>query len=421
MILSLPTGCADNSSLLGTLAPVCPPNPSSSHLQPSIPMQRKISQVSPSQPPSESFVSRITSRVQSINDALPSELILLVFDLIYAERTDPPSFPYTKSEVVERQNRHALLDVMLVCKGWRELVETSPRYWAMINVLPLPNTFPITPGHDVAEHRRMMLEAQLRRSGSVPIQVNIDMDSVMKFSEIADLLEAEGRRWRIINLLASNRRTNDPTRLSRLAQLFTRPFPCLKSLHMGNVCLADDKGHSVAMVVQVDAPALHAVSCHSHLVLPLSNDCLRYLSVTRINLDKMQLHLDRSRLEFGQLVELRISRCNPGALLAAFSTPNLVKLIVDSKYSDYTPPESLNQYPNLKELQWDDMGPDPTFSMLLPRCPNLTRFADYIVGREDDVSLDEIDDPPSVLAAVTEALSEVGNERTLWPHLEEIL
>ncbi|KAG8984060.1 hypothetical protein FRB90_005592, partial [Tulasnella sp. 427] len=159
------------------------------------------------------------------------------------------------------------------------------------------------------------------------------------------------------------------------------------------------------------APSLHALSCHTHLVLPLSNDYLRYLSITSINLDSIQPPLDRSRLEFRQLVELRITGCNPGAFLAACSTPTL----------SYTHPQALPHYLHLRELQWDDRGPDPAFLMLLLRCPNLTRFANYIVGREDDVPRSALDNPPTLIQATRNAPSELGKEEALWPRLEEIL
>ncbi|KAG8983096.1 hypothetical protein FRB90_006305 [Tulasnella sp. 427] len=249
----------------------------------------------------------------------------------------------------------------------------------MINIL-WPKHVPITSEDSIAEQRRMLLEDQLRKSGRVPIQVNINMDSIMPFSEIADLLEVEVHRWRIIHLLTSDRRSVNPTLRTRVAQFFARPLPCLRCLHVGNVCLEDDQWNPAGMFVRVEAPSLHTLSCHTYLVLPLSNYYLRYLSITSINLDNLQPPLDRLRLEFRQLVELRITGCNPGAFLAACSTPNLVKLIVNAETLSYTHPHTLSHYLHLRELQWDDRGPDPAFSMLLPRCPNLTRFANYIVG-----------------------------------------
>lgn len=130
------------------------------------------------------------------------------------------------------------------------------------------------------------------------------------------------------------------------------------------------------------------------------------------------------RVELEQLFELRITNCDSGAILSALSTPFLSKLVVDGPVAPYLVPIanlSLPQYHHLKELQWRDLGRDQTLTTLLPLCPNLTVFANYIVGLEDDISPDLVYDTATILLEVPNIRGQLGEGEYLWPSMAEIL
>ncbi|KIO21475.1 hypothetical protein M407DRAFT_28930 [Tulasnella calospora MUT 4182] len=362
----------------------------------------------------------------SINDALPPELLLSIFDYIYTEMTQPLSYPYTTSEIVERNRRHALLDAMLVCRAWHDLVAVSPRYRTTIDV-GIRESIGMWPKGakplGYGEAQRMFLKQQLAGSGEVPIQVNVVMDKVDDFTVTFDLLRSQAHRWQVFNLLtAPDSGMSEPIDQSQLEGLFNLPLPCLTSLHVGRCWVRPATGdrRRISASLQVDAPRLRALSCELHLAIPRSPSHLRYLSITGVHLENLQPSVDGLRVELDQLLELQITACNAGAILSAFSTPILSKLVVDTKTASYPVPQSLPQYQHLKELQWDDLGPDPTFSMFLPLCPHLTFFADYVVGLEEDVPLGVIDEPPTILLEIPNIRILRGKEEDLWPGMTEI-
>ncbi|KAG8924779.1 hypothetical protein FRC01_011058 [Tulasnella sp. 417] len=356
----------------------------------------------------------------TINDALPPELLLSVFDFIYTEMTQPLSFPHTVREVAERLRRNALLDVMLVCRAWCDLVASSPRYWTTIDVgIREQPLFWLNRTRGYREAQRLYLERQLTRSGQLPIQVNIGMDKVEDFNTTFDLLRNQANRWQALNLLTDpNNRVAEPIDQRQLENLLNQTLPCLTSLHIGP-CKIKSGGHRGGSAsLRVEAPHLRALSCELHLVIPSSTAHLIFLSITGVHLENLQPSVEGLRVEFDQLIELRIADCSSGAVLSTFSTPTLSKLVVDGRSTGYPVPQSLPLYPHLKELQWGDTGQDPTFSMLLPLCPNLTSFANYVVGLEKD---EPIEEPPTIILEIPNIRSQMGNEERLWPDLVEVL
>ncbi|KAG8924781.1 hypothetical protein FRC01_011060 [Tulasnella sp. 417] len=406
--------------------------PASSKLHPLIRVRTLMEPIEPGllRNLTDSGPSSKSSSLSDINKALPPELLLWIFDLIYIEGTQPVSYPPTLEEVAERHKRHALLDVMLVCRSWHNLVVTSPRYWTGVQV-GITEALPSSPKEGGTaeemgtlrngESQKRTLERQLERCVGLPIQVNVGADNVEDFAAIFDLLQNQARRWQVFNLLTQTR-TSKSTAIghSELLDLFNRPLHCLTSLHIGacSVKSDEDDGRSIPASLQVDAPNLRALSCEQHLAIPLAPSCLRFLSLSGVDLADLRPPVDGLRVELDQLVELRITECNPGAILSTFSTPVLSKLVINNGEPGYLAAESLPQYQLLKELQWYDVGPDPTFTTFLSRCPNLKVFADYEVGLEDKIPLEYIDAPPTILLHIRQ---HKGEEGRLWPSVTEVL
>ncbi|KAG9039874.1 hypothetical protein FS837_000893 [Tulasnella sp. UAMH 9824] len=375
----------------------------------------------------KSAPSSLSPPPASINDALPPELLLLIFDFVYTEMNQPLSYLHTMSEAVDRSKRHALHDTMLVCRAWHDLVVTSPQYWTTINV-GIRESIGLWPkGAEklgYGETQRVVLERELTASGELPIQINVGLDDVDDFQATFDLLREQAHRWQVFNLFTEpDRDMIKPIGQSQFEGLFNLPLPCLTALHIGGRWVRPDTNRRARMSasLQVDAPRLRALSCELHLVVPRSPSHLQFLSITGVHLEQLEPSVNELRVELNQLVELRITACNPGAILSTFSTPILNKLVVDTKTASYTVPQSLPQYQHLKELQWDDLGPDPTFSMFLPRCSNLEFFADYVVGLEDDIPLGVIDEAPTILGEIANIKIQRVEEEVLWPGMTEIL
>ncbi|KAG8954841.1 hypothetical protein FRC04_010323 [Tulasnella sp. 424] len=359
----------------------------------------------------------------TINDALPPELLLATFDFIYTEGTEPPSYPRSNAEAVIKHRRHAMLDVMLVCRAWHDLVAASPQYWTTVDVgiRESPQTPSKENGPQTSESQLSALELQLRRSGQLPIHINIEQQHVVDFGAVVDALQVHRHRWQTFNLLASKHTRRRIIR-SQLIEIFKNPLPSLTSLQIGRgpLQLAEDEP-LIATWFQVKAPRLHSLSSEFHLILPFSPSPLRTLTITGVDLERLYPPLDGLRVQLDQLVELRMEDCNPGAVLSILDTPRLSGLVVDCKTRNHPSPHSLPSYHELKELQWDDLGPDSTFSMLLPLCPNLTFFADYIVGLESEVPLEVIDEPPTLLIEISSIKQKMAAKEFLWPDLEEVL
>ncbi|KAG9026407.1 hypothetical protein FS837_004622 [Tulasnella sp. UAMH 9824] len=130
------------------------------------------------------------------------------------------------------------------------------------------------------------------------------------------------------------------------------------------------------------------------------------------------------RVELSGLVELRIIGQDPLSILSIFLTPALCKLVIRGmSFSPFL--ESLPQYQHLKELQWDDNGPRDYFNKLAPLCPNITSFANYIVGFDERELIKDKDiflaSPPRPLRKGSAITVNRRREKCLWPNLEEIL
>ncbi|KAG8911632.1 hypothetical protein FRC00_006137 [Tulasnella sp. 408] len=128
-----------------------------------------------------------------------------------------------------------------------------------------------------------------------------------------------------------------------------------------------------------------------------------------------QSTLTQGQVQLPKLLYLRIADCEPGLLLSALSTPLLRVLVCYLEGRSIHVPEDLPEYTHLKDLQWSDVGPDPTFELVFRRCPNLTRYANYVIGKEMDLDIHLIVDAPTILTLPG------GINSIKWSNLEEVL
>ncbi|KIO21480.1 hypothetical protein M407DRAFT_218203 [Tulasnella calospora MUT 4182] len=62
------------------------------------------------------------------------------------------------------------------------------------------------------------------------------------------------------------------------------------------------------------------------------------------------------------------------------------------------------QYTNLRELQWSDVGSEACFQEILELSPNLTRYSNYVLGKEGELDVWAIDEPATILDIVSNDL-----------------
>ncbi|KAG8894260.1 hypothetical protein FRC00_009233, partial [Tulasnella sp. 408] len=129
----------------------------------------------------------------------------------------------------------------------------------------------------------------------------------------------------------------------------------------------------------------------------------------------MSSTIGQGQIELPELLELRIAECEPGPILLALSTPVLQILTFHWDYWITFAPEQLSQYPYLRDLQWSDLGTDAVFELVFRRRPSLTRYANYVVGRGEQIDYSWLYEAPSIV----EVLRAIDS--TERPRLEEML
>ncbi|KIO21466.1 hypothetical protein M407DRAFT_28919, partial [Tulasnella calospora MUT 4182] len=193
------------------------------------------------------------------------------------------------------------------------------------------------------------------------------------------------------------------------------PFPSLKRLHVGKSYTAPSPPQVASYLrIDLDAPQLYQLSYYFHAILPPALSRLTRLSISKSDFRSIEPPIIQNQIELPELLELQIAKCEPGPILCALSTPALQVLIFYSEFTSDEPPEELPEYPHLRDLQWSDVGGDPTFNLVFRHCPNLTRYANYVVEREKKV-YHGMTDGPTIFHGP-------GRMNSIeWPRLEEVL
>lgn len=362
--------------------------------------------------------NHISAPDPSINFILPPELLISVFDVLYFDTVasihdlPPPHRPPL--------NRHPLTEVMCVCKLWRQLVEETPSFWTLVVIgtgaggreLGTNATVRGEPG--IARLRR-----DLARSGCLPLAVTVAPEQTTDFRLVAECLGDEAYRLRTLNFILTDdipRKTCYP---SHFEDLLLRSFPMLKHLLLDDLHILTYP-FGLPFQISVDAPILRNLSCAYHIILPESPSLLTSLSIAAVDIDSFDPPLTQGCIQFPQLLDLHLSVNNASLFLSAFSTPKLQKLSVREETPSISQQVWLPQYPRLEELQWSDKEHDPSFINLLSVCPNLIRYANYLVGEETSVDFRPLG---SLVAIINLAKNKAGKQRPCmngWPNFEEV-
>ncbi|KAG8909084.1 hypothetical protein FRC01_007135 [Tulasnella sp. 417] len=347
------------------------------------------------------------SKKSSIDTILPPELLISVFRVIYLDAI--ASIPYLPRSQRPPLDRHPLAEVMRVCQMWRRLVEETKSFWTFVIIGTS------TGGHQLgmtanSEEKSSIVELEmtLARSGTLPFAVNVASGRLVDH-RLVECLYREAYRLSTLNIISTD---NNPRRWrSHVDHLSERSFPTLKRLTVGHVPTWPSTSTGSSQML-VHAPELQSLYCSFHVVFPFNPLRLTSLSLTAIDLDSFEylLELSSGSFHLPQLIDLHLDFYDAARFIVIFSTPSLKKLAVIERVSTIFERGPLPQYPQLEELEWSEaVFTGPNLAALLPQCPNLIRFANYLSIKESNMKFQFISS-----SAIAEASQEI------LPKLEEV-
>ncbi|KAG8929265.1 hypothetical protein FRC01_004612 [Tulasnella sp. 417] len=358
----------------------------------------------------------------NINSLFPPELLVTVFDVLHRDIMESLPFPLPYDEGLQRFKQNPLVILMLVCRGWCDLIKTTPGYWTFVDIGVLYNATV----REQADAVRSLgsegvenLKRRLEKAGSLPLYVTVAPEYILDFGTVLEILKEHAHQLETINIVKMpqlKRATLRQVSSEQFLQLFELPLPSLKRLHIDQFHLIPRPPVPwIGSRVEMDAPQLYHLSSHLHILIPQNPFHLTSLSISGVDVTIIRSILTHGQVELPNLLNLRITDSEPGLVLSALSTPLLQVLVYQSEDASTHLPEELPEYSHLRDLQWSDVGPDSTFDPLFRRCQHLARYANYVIGTEAELDISMLVDPPTILARPG------GIDSIKWPDLQEVL
>lgn len=346
-----------------------------------------------------------------INNRLPTELLVMVFVALFSDTSNSLPFPPSYDKILEHFKRHPLLNAMLTCRTWYDIIRATPTFWTEVGLgveAAIKSSSDGESGAAVASLEQ--LNQALEKSGTLPLHVTILPHFVGDFQVVRHALGTCNDRLELLNLVVPGsvlRTTGSGMDAADLEELLKGPLPSLKRLHIqAGRFRGDTSWANTGLPLELDTPNLREISSHDHVVLPRMPSNLTRLSLIDVHVSRIQ-----HPIELHQLLELRLAGCNPRLLLSSFSTPSLRILAVKDPQTRTGAFDNVPVYQNLQELQWSDNGPDQDFVAMRHHCPNITTYSNYTRGEEVELDLRSISAGPTIL---TEELN------IPWPKVEEV-
>lgn len=348
----------------------------------------------------------------SINHVLPPDLFTQVFDFLSeAEQLDSKPFGIrTEEQLATRLKQQPLLQAMLVCRAWYSLIRTTPKYWTSVaigvgGVVGWGSSLPEELGKEsLAE----MLEQVVKRSGHLPIDASVVPDRIPDFGIVTNAIRKHASRLGSLSLIphfGSKKQVTERISAERVKDILGNTFPALEQFVIGPLSLAAQPPRfSTSYAFNLDAPQLRRMACERHFIIPHSASRLTYLSLYKVRSTNLDPPLSSISVELPQLLELHLSSCEPGEILPTLFTPSLQTLIAYNNWRGVQLRTKPPQYTNLRELQWSDVGSEACFQEILELSPNLTRYSNYVLGKEEELDVWAIDEPATILDIVSNDL-----------------
>ncbi|KAG8926688.1 hypothetical protein FRC01_008509 [Tulasnella sp. 417] len=358
----------------------------------------------------------------NINSLFPPELLVHVFDVLHKDTMESLPFPLPYEEGLQRFKQHPLSIAMLVCRGWCDLIKSTPAYWTFVDIGALHHS---TIGKQAYTVRSLgsegveKIKGRLKKAGSLPLYVTVAPEYISDFGTVLKILKEYAQQLETINIVKIPHLRDATFRQissEQLLQLFELPLPSLQRLHIDKFHLAPPPPESwIGSRVDMDAPRLYYLSSHLHILLPQNPSHLTSLFISGVDTRTLQSTLTHGQVQLPSLLNLLIRDSEPGLILSALSTPLLQVLIYHSEDASTHLPEDLPEYSHLRDLQWSDVGADATFDLVFRRCPRLVRYANYVVDKAAELGISLLVDPPTILARPGSI------DSIKWPDLQEVL
>ncbi|KIO20996.1 hypothetical protein M407DRAFT_29383 [Tulasnella calospora MUT 4182] len=351
--------------------------------------------------------------------SLPPELLVSLFKLLcYNGAARPPS---TQNQ---HPSRHPPPALMLVCRAWYEIIRNNPTFWSVIVLRgdnPL-SKIPVNTDTPGADGRVEWLRECLKRSGDLSINLIITSERLLGLRPLLQTIHEHAYRFQTFTVVLWNGyKDQDPeVHIPPIKKLLDYSFPALKNLLLSPPSF---QPFVPRLMINTESPELHTLSCFYHMIIPSQPSNLTRLTLKWFELDDIQPPLGGSQIELPNLLELCLKKCrNPLGILSALSAPALQKLTVHQTKSYIRFPPEIPPYRNLRELQWEDVLPDLALGPVLRSCPNLTRFANYIVDRRQDLQIRIREGPPCILNTVIKESPGINERKDgKWPPFDELL
>ncbi|KAG8987267.1 hypothetical protein FRB90_003491 [Tulasnella sp. 427] len=364
----------------------------------------------------------------SINTVLPPEMLAGIFDILYTESNIALPFPHGFEEAVEHFRRHPLLSVMLACRKWFKLVDSSPSFWTYVEIGVRDCRNRVWHKSQGSEAIRTPLEdiaaiaSRIKKSGTLPLQLTVVPALFEDFGSVLGIIREHAHRLESLCTLqnpASDAAQFGGVSHEGIVQLLSIPMPSLKrlqSVRLDNNPTIDDNHR---LYIDMDTPRLCQLWLSFHLALPRTTAHLTFLSIqSMVGLESIVPPIGQDQINLPELLELRLAFCSPRPILCALATPALHFLSFHStlRLPDNGPselPTRLPKYPHLQDLQWTDFGPEIISDIVFQHSPNITRYSNYAVGTENIPKVG-LPDSPSILDLPSRV------NPVTWPPLEEV-
>ncbi|KIO18401.1 hypothetical protein M407DRAFT_31951 [Tulasnella calospora MUT 4182] len=344
--------------------------------------------------------------------ALPPEIHTDIFLHLYTN----PSIPRAEHDL---HNTHKLTFVMLVCKGWKDIVDGAPILWTDVWLGQRPRYI----GNEDTGQWRDHIKTRFGRSGTLPLSLTI-MAGYVDLEEVSHLLRQHISRCKSLVLRALKDETNwityfQSTTPSVIYHILSSPLPTLETITIEDFARQEVSEYQCG-ALELDAPNLREITTLSPDIIPFpklhSPHLFTHNSLERFSIcpgwENIVPHLPRDRLSLPKLKFLNVAYTDHlWDLLQVIETPNLEHFVVNCGVADW--PEEVDSVipvmSNLRELEWytdpDAICEQPTLRHLLRHCPNISSLS-YICNEDsgadllEDLEAGEPGDPvlaPSIL------------------------
>ncbi|KAG9050353.1 hypothetical protein FS837_005974 [Tulasnella sp. UAMH 9824] len=295
----------------------------------------------------------MTSQESPSRELLPPELLIGIFHFLYIDDT-----AHHKSK---GDSSHKLLSLMLVCKSFNDIVQTTSAFWTELQETEEQEAGWIE-----------WIEKQITKSRELPLRVFF-IRSPWSLEKIYPILFPTSRRWVHLTIAPLSPCT-EPPYYNDLQPFFDAPIPQLISLSVRGLGSRLDRIFEVGTVFR-HAPKLVKLEWHDRFVVFRQDDeesgageeYVKVLTLQGVTYDFAQNTLEALSiqgaippitLEPTVMPRLRFLSlghfCQPWSFLERWQLPVLEELHISGNPYDHAGASGSATFPALKKIEWFD-------------------------------------------------------------------